>query len=132
VLSVQLRFRRGPTASLSALSVKPFYSRFALFGSDAWVELRDEDHPEASAGTRVVICRRGERPSARDHEPADSVLANLTAFTDAVEGRAPYPFTDDELIHNVEVLEAVVRSDATGLPEQREPEARLAYPSPPR
>ncbi|HZQ29072.1 MAG TPA: Gfo/Idh/MocA family oxidoreductase [Acidimicrobiales bacterium] len=116
VVSAHLRFRSGVTAALSAISATPYYGRFAVFGSEAWVETRDEAHPEAGAPGHLTICRRNEHPTTVDYPATDPVLANLEAFAAAVEGRSTYPFTDDELVHNVAVLEAIVQSAASGQP----------------
>ena len=37
----------------------------------------------------------------------DSVVLNLEAFTAAAKGKATYPFTLEEMVHNIEVLEAI-------------------------
>ena len=44
----------------------------------------------------------------------DTVVANLEAFAAAIEGGASYPFTDQELVHNIEVLEAIKVSAESG------------------
>jgi predicted dehydrogenase len=116
VVSAHLRFAGGATASLSALSATPYYGRFALFGSDAWVETRDEAHPEHGAPAAITVCRRGLDPFTVPFPATDPVLANLRAFADAVEGRTPYPFSDHDLVHNIEVLEAIVQSATTNQP----------------
>jgi len=113
VLSVQLQFKNGITASISALSATPFYSRIAIFGSSSWVEMRDNDHPEKNAGTQITTCGHGESPTS-NHQPAlNTTLANLTAFADAITGKSVYPFTNFDLIHNISVLEAIIKSAAT-------------------
>jgi hypothetical protein len=42
----------------------------------------------------------------------DAVVANLEAFRRAAIGQARYPFTLDQLVHNIEVLEAITLSAA--------------------
>jgi predicted dehydrogenase len=42
------------------------------------------------------------------------VTANLESFAAAIRGDAPYVFTDAEKVHNIEVLEAIIRSAETG------------------
>lgn len=117
VLNAQLRFRAGALASVSVVSATPFYGRLALFGSHGWIEVRDDGHPEVAAGATVTRCRRGGVPWVVHVEGAtDAVRANLEAFAAAVEGREPYPFTDRELIHNVAVADAIVRSCRSGAP----------------
>jgi predicted dehydrogenase len=62
---------------------------------------------------------RGEPESIRfdpyDME-SDALTAELEAFADAVEGRAPYPIPLDQIIHAVAVLEAIITSADTGAP----------------
>lgn len=49
-------------------------------------------------------------------DAVDSVKINFEAFADAIEDKSPYPIPADEIIHVVAVMEAVVRSLATGQP----------------
>jgi predicted dehydrogenase len=115
VVSVQLRFHHGPIAAVSAVSATPFYGRMAVFGSEGWIELRDDDHPEAMAGGELTTCRCGSPPETTHVAyEGDAVLANLMAWAAAIDGGATYPFSPDELVHNVAVLEATTRSAATG------------------
>jgi predicted dehydrogenase len=116
VVSAHLRFAGGATASLSAVSATPFYGRYAVFGSEAWAETRDTGHPEQGGAGSVTVCRRGSSPVTADYPATDPVLANLAAFADAVAGRAAYPFTEHDLVHNVQVLEAIVQSAVTHAP----------------
>ena len=111
-LAVLMRFTSGATASVTVLSSSPFYGRFAVFGSRRWVEIRDDDHPEQSAGSTLVTRATGSQVESRILPATDAVLANLHAFAGAVAGNDDYPFTDDELVHNVAVLEAIVASAA--------------------
>lgn len=116
VVSVLLKFESGASGTISAISATPFYGRFTVFGSQAWVEARDDEHPEAGGVTHLTVCRKGGKPETRDYPPRDTVLANLEAFADAIEGRGRYPFTREEKIANVAVLEAITRSAETGRP----------------
>ena len=44
----------------------------------------------------------------------DSVVANLEAFGAAIRTEKPYPYSDFELLHNIEVLDAIILSAETG------------------
>jgi predicted dehydrogenase len=44
----------------------------------------------------------------------DTVVENLEAFADATAGLAAYPYTHKELVHNIEVLEAITQSAENG------------------
>jgi predicted dehydrogenase len=49
-----------------------------------------------------------------EYPPAQAVLANLEAFADAAEGRAPYPVAQAQMLDNIAALEAIFRSAKTG------------------
>jgi len=93
---------------------RPFAGRFAVYGNEGWVEVRDKAHPEAPEGWVLTRCRRGGTPESRDYPAASAVRANLEAFADAAEGRAPYPVPQAEMIANIAALEAIFRSAASG------------------
>jgi predicted dehydrogenase len=117
VVSAQLRFVGGAIGVVSAVSATPFYGRLAIFGSRGWIEVRDDDHPEAAAGATVTTFLSGSSPEARHVDAhTDAVRANLEAFARAASGGQPYPVSDEELVHNVAVLEAIARSARTGRP----------------
>ena len=113
-LGVLVSFRSGANALLSAMLATPFVGRFAVFGSRGWAEVRDKAHPEAPEGWTLATCFRGGKPQARDYPPARAVLANLEAFADAAEGRAPYPVPQEQMIANISALEAIFRSAGSG------------------
>jgi predicted dehydrogenase len=109
-----VRYRSGATAYVAAMLATPFISRVALYGSEGWIEIRDKAHVEAPEGWTVLRCKKGGTPEARDVPPEQPVRANLEAFARAIEGKAPYPITTDEMIANAAVMEAVFRSAASG------------------
>jgi len=107
-LSAYARFAGGGTAYISASLAMPFVSRFAVYGSEGWVDIRDKAHVEAPAGWVVTRGRRNSPITVEEVGPAEPVLANLDAFARAVAGEAPYPITGDEMIANIALLEAIV------------------------
>jgi len=113
-LAAMVTFRSGATALLSAILATPFDGRFAIYGNKGWAEVRDAAHPEKPEGWTLTVCRSGGRPEARRFPPAAPVLANLEAFADAVEGRAPYPVPAEQMLANIAAFEAIVRSAASG------------------
>jgi predicted dehydrogenase len=111
VVTVQLGFAEGMTGTLSAILKTPHFLRYHVFGSDAWVEVRNATHPDTPGGVAELTLARSGAGPLRQHYPwTDTAAANLEAFAAAISGRAPYPFTDEQLIHNVEILEAVAES----------------------
>jgi predicted dehydrogenase len=116
VISVHARFASGATGYLNAILVTPLYLRFTVFGSQAWVEVRNESHPDTPGGTHLVVQHRDGRREAREFAWTDAVRENLEAFARAAEGRGEYPFTDEQKIANIAALEAITRSAATNAP----------------
>lgn len=115
VVTAQLGFAAGMTASLSAILYTPHFIRLHVFGSSAWVEVRNATHPDTPGGiTDMTLYTTAGGAELHRFEWHDTVVQNLEAFADAIAGRAPYPYTRDELIHNIEVLEAIARSAETG------------------
>lgn len=114
VVTVQLRFQAGMTATLSAILKTPLFLRYHVFGSDTWAEVRNATHPDTAGGTaELVIQASAGETERRVFDWTDAVVANLEAFADAAEGRAGYPFTAEEMVHNIAVLEAIARSART-------------------
>jgi predicted dehydrogenase len=113
-LGVLVDFESGGHALINACLATPFDGRFALYGGQGWVEVRDKAHPESPQGWTFTVQKRGEPRFTRDFAPAKAVLANLEAFADAAMGRSPYPVPQDEMIANVSALEAIFRAAASG------------------
>jgi len=109
-LAVLVSHKSGAHSLISAMLATPFEGRFALYGTKGWVEVRDKAHPEAPQGWVLMKSSR----ETEDYPPANAVLANLEAFADAAEGRAPYPVSQHDMIANIAALEAVFRSATTG------------------
>lgn len=111
VVTVQLGFESGMTASLSAVLHTPHFMRFHVFGSKRWVELRNDTHPDTPGGIARMEIQSSETEAEHNNFPwIDTVDCNLNAFADAIEATAPYRFTPDEMVHNIEVLEAIAAS----------------------
>jgi predicted dehydrogenase len=113
-LGALVMFRSGANAMISAILATPFDGRFAVYGNHGWVEVRDKAHPEKPEGWVFTKHLRGGRREVVEYPVAQPVLANLEAFADAAEGRAPYPVPQEQMIANVSALEAVFKSAASG------------------
>ena len=109
-----VRYRNGCTAYVSAILATPFVSRIALFGSEAWIEIHDKAHIEASEGSWLTRCAKGGRPVTTEFPMGRAVLDNLEAFARAVQGEAPYPISTGEMIANAAVMEAIFKSAKEG------------------
>jgi predicted dehydrogenase len=114
VVSVLVRFASGATGYLNAILATPHYLRLVVFGSKAWVEVRNDTHPDTLGNATLVHQEANQEPRVEVFEWTDSVRANLEAFAAAIRGERPYPFTDAQKIENIAVLEAITRSARTG------------------
>lgn len=115
VVTVQMKFEAGMTATFSAVLHTPHFIRMHVFGTDEWIEVLNDSHPDTPDGkVRVLTARSGADVDQQVFDWEDSVTANLEAFAKAAMGEAPYPFTSREMVHNIEVLEAIARSAETG------------------
>ena len=117
-LSLQVSFKNGSSALLSAILATPFDGRFAVYGSEGWAEVRDKAHPESPQGWTLTHVLKGKEKKIKDYSAAKAVLANLEAFADAAAGRAPYPVPQEQMIANISALEAVFKSARSGTIEQ--------------
>jgi predicted dehydrogenase len=114
VVTVQMKFEAGMTATFSAVLHTPHFIRMHVFGTQKWVEVLNDSHPDTPDGiVRVLTAQTGKPVDLAEYNWEDSVTANLEAFAHAAAGRAPYPFTNDEMVHNIQVLEAIARSAET-------------------
>ena len=115
VVTVQLKFEAGMTATLSAILYTPHFIRLHVFGSDAAVEVRNDTHPDTPGGiAQMVTSRTNEKAVIENFDWTDTVVENLEAFADAVAGRSDYPYTHQQMIDNIVVLEAIAESAETG------------------
>jgi predicted dehydrogenase len=119
-LGILLTFKSGAGALVTSLVGPPFAVRFAVFGTQGWVEIRDKTHPESPEGWIVTKCMRGGRMESVESAPMSPVLAGLEAFAAAARGRAPYPIAQEEMIASISALEAIIKSAANGQIERVE------------
>lgn len=113
VVGVQVRFKSGATGYLNAILVTPLFLRFQVFGSDAWVEARNETHPDTKGVTHLTVCKASGTPETKTYDWVDTVRANFESFADWITGDGDYIFTDDQKLQNVQTLEAICKSVAT-------------------
>lgn len=104
-ITVMFEFERaGQRASgtLAAIRSTPFYWRIHVFGT--------EGSAEALGETDLVLRLKGQALQHKSFEAVDSLAAEFDAFADALEGRAPYPISGDEMIATIGAFEAIVAS----------------------
>ncbi|MGB8814525.1 MAG: Gfo/Idh/MocA family oxidoreductase [Paracoccaceae bacterium] len=113
-VSAYVKFKGGGTSYVSASLANPFMSRFTVFGSKGWIDVRDKAHVESPDGWIVTTGLAGQKITTVEVPPAEPVKDNLVAFARAVRGQADYPITADHLINNIALLEAVFASALSG------------------
>ena len=113
-VATYIKFKGGGTSYVSASLANPFISRFTVFGSQGWIDIRDKAHVEAPEGWIVTSAMAGGPITVEEVGPAEAVKDNLVAFARAVRGAEPYPITGDQLVNNIALLEAVFASALSG------------------
>lgn len=109
-----ITFAGGGNAYIIASLGIPFVSRFAVYGSKGWVEIRDKTHVENPTGWTIL--RFNSETGLTDIDdipPAEAVLSNLEAFAAAVRGEKPYPIPTSDMVLNTQLLEAMGTSATT-------------------
>ena len=113
-VAAYVKFRSGGTSYISASLANPFISRFAVYGSKRWVEVRDKAHVEAPDGWIVTSAKAGGPIVSAEVPPAEPVKDNLVSFARAVRGADRYPITADQFVNTIALLEAVFASARSG------------------
>ncbi len=113
IVGASIRFKSGVRASINLLAATPFYGRFTMFGDKGWAEVMSEANVDQGKPTYLTQVAGGER-KVRSYLPTDTVTANFEAWADAVEGRMPYRFTNEQLVGNIRLFEGIVRSARQG------------------
>jgi predicted dehydrogenase len=107
-VSVLLEFVNNVSGVLCTIRTTPSFARVHVFGTRGSAE---------AAGERELVLRMaGALPERRTLEAVDTLRAELEAFADAIEGRAPYPVTTTQMIDAVAAMEAINRSMESGAP----------------
>lgn len=113
-VAAYVKFKGGGTSYVSASLSNPFMSRFTVYGSKGWIDIRDKAHVEAPDGWIVTSAMSGGPIQTVEVKKAEPVKDNLVAFAHAVNGKAEYPITGEHLVNNIALLEAVFRSAKSG------------------
>lgn len=113
-VAAYVKFKGGGTSYVSASLANPFISRFSVFGSKGWIDVRDKAHVEAPDGWIVTSAMAGGPIETVEIGKAEPVKDNLVAFARAVRGIESYPITSDHLVNNIALLEAVFKSALSG------------------
>jgi predicted dehydrogenase len=106
VASLMVEFANGVSGAFTTIRASPLYWRVHLFGDKASAESISEHE--------VLVHRHEQNPERRTFEPVNALKAELEAFADAIEGRAPFPVSDDDMLATVGTFEAVVQALESG------------------
>jgi predicted dehydrogenase len=101
-LSALYEFENGTSGLLATVRATPFYWRVHVFGTEGSAEVLGE--------TELVLRRSGAPPEKITQQPVDSLRAELEAFADAIEGRAPYPISEAQMLATMGAFEATLRA----------------------
>lgn len=108
-IAVTLGFANGALGYFGTTMMTAYLWHVRVLGSEGFVEARSENE--------LVIHLRGREPEMRTFDAVDAVATGINAFAESIETGAAYPIPDDQIIHNVAVLQAINRSAGTGMPE---------------
>jgi predicted dehydrogenase len=108
VVAVLATFESGATGLMATVRAAPMFFRVHVFGTKGAAEARGEDE--------LIVSMIGQQPKSHVYEHVDPLRTLIEAFADAVEGKAPFPITPDEMLGMVGAFEASVLSVETGRP----------------
>jgi predicted dehydrogenase len=113
VASVRMRFASGATGSLNSIPATPLYIGMTVFGSEGWLEIRNQGH-RPGLTTLTYQSRKGYADTV-ELEWEDAVCANLDAFADAIEKGSGYPVAHGTFA-DAAMFDAIRQSAARNMP----------------
>ena len=114
VVVVQFGFESGVTGFMCNIATTPFHSTIKVFGDNGWGEARENSNVDISEPATLTTRWLDEELTIQTYQPQNVVRANLDQWAAAAQGRGDYRFTRDQLLHNVEILQAIVASAESG------------------
>ena len=108
VVAVLAEFAGGATGVMATVRAAPMFWRVHVFGTDGSAEARGED--------TLIVTKIGGQPQQETYPHVDSLRALLEAFADAIEGKAAFPVTPEQMLDVIGAFEAVISSLAKGEP----------------
>jgi len=99
---VTMRFASGQSGSLNTLTATPDDWRLQIYGTDAWIEIRDE--------RSFKLRKRNGETHAIEFDEFDCEHAILELFAKSVETGQPWVVSETEAVANTALLEAIVQS----------------------
>lgn len=116
VLTVQFKFQSGVTGTMTNIASTPFYCRITVFGDQGWAEAQEISNVDIPDPATLTVRDSNDDFTTFTYEATNTVRKNLHAWADAVEGRNTYRFTEQQKLHNVQILESILKSIETGDP----------------
>ena len=101
-VAVLVQFASGATGVMGTVRAAPMFWRCHVFGTDGSAEARGEDS--------LIVGKIGGETREHVFEHVDSLRVLLEAFADAIEGKAPFPVTPEQMLDVIGTFEAVVTS----------------------
>ncbi len=114
VVVVRLRFASGATGTLCNIATTPFYSRVTAYGDKGWGEARENSNVDIPEPATLTTRGLDEQLTIKSFKPRNTVRLNLEQWAGAALQRSDYRFTAAEMLHNIAILEAIIRSAHSG------------------
>jgi predicted dehydrogenase len=112
--SMLFRFASGAMGSLATVIATAETWRMQVFGSNGWAEVGDVEHLHTWSLRTCFVDRANlavkHRPVVTEFEKIGTERAELEHFARAAKDRRPLAVPGGDEVHNVAVLEAIVRS----------------------
>ena len=108
VVAVLTEFAGGATGVMATVRAAPMVWRVHVFGTDGMAEARGED--------TLIVTKIGGQPHEQTYPHVDSLRSLIEAFADAVEGRAAFPVTPEQMLDVIGAFEGVITSLTKGTP----------------
>jgi predicted dehydrogenase len=105
---VTLDFVNGVTGSLATVRATPLYWRVHVFGTKGSAEVLDE--------FTMILRKSGGEPQRTSYPAIDVLRAELNAFADTIENKAPFPVPEAEVLATLSAFEAALQSMKSGIP----------------
>lgn len=108
-LTVMIEFANKVSGVLCGVRSTPYFWRVHVFGKKGSAE---------ALGDRELVLRLDESkpPQRLSFDPVETLRYELEAFADAVTGKAPYPIALEQMLADVALFEATVKSIESGGP----------------
>ena len=103
-----LDFVNGVTGTLATVRATPLYWRVHVFGTQGSAEVLDE--------LTMVVRKTDGEPQRMTYPAIDVLRAELNAFADAIENKAPFPVPEADVLATLSAFEAALQSMTSGVP----------------